>query len=446
MVLDRKQPLKLCIYFLTACAVVLSPMYFLQKNVLMGLLVLLMVAAVDGIYLWLRNSNHQKGLTYTVILSAVTIIFITQVVTGNILLSVPLIIVAAALSGLFFDLALIKLSFLCCGILFVAEYIILNARAGELTISVVMFAECLVCILACAFLIHTSAKRGLNYLQAAKEKQTETEVLLEDLDQKNRQTEEMFRKQSALIQQISGVANQLSAASDMLSNQADNLTEGSSQQATSVENLTMTIEDILEQIKETDRQAQEVRLASDAMNQEVANGSRSMDAMLSAVDDILESMKAVEAIVKNINDIAFQTNLLALNASVEAARAGAAGKGFAVVADEVRQLAQRSAESVNDTIAVLSNCEEAVKRGHQIADDTSHALAEIKARAEVVNAIALRISDMTCVQMNRVDEISGEIKAVSHVVQATTATAEESSAAVRELSDQARMLNQLSKT
>lgn len=443
--MDRRQPLKVCVAFLTGCAVILSPVYFLQKNILMGIILFLMVGAVDAVYFRLRNSDDLKRLSYFVVLSAVTIIFITQVVTGNILLSCPLIIVAAALSALFFDRTLIKLSFLICGILFTLEYIILNIRTGGMVISVVMYLECIVCIVACAFLIYNSAKRCLHYLQEANDKQAETETLLEDLDRKNKQTEEMFSKQGELLRQIYGASTTLSNASDVLSSQAEDLAQGAAQQATSVETLTETIEYISGQIKETDRQAQMVRAASDAMNREVLVGNQSMDAMLAAVTDIQESMEAVETIIKSINDIAFQTNLLALNASVEAARAGTAGKGFSVVADEVRRLAQRSAESVNDTISVLGNCEEAVKRGRKVADDTSAALGGIKERAEEVTGMAFQISDMTRVQLDKVEEIYEEVQVVSTVIQATAATAEESSASVKELNTQARMLHELSK-
>ena len=442
--MDYRHSLKLCTTFLTACAVILGGVYLLRGDIPMGLLVMASVAIVDGVYVMKRNGENLKSLAYFVVLSAVVIIFLTQIASGNIMLSVPLIMVAAAMSALFFELKLIRLSFTLCSVLYVLEFALLSIKAGGLVITPVIFAECLVAIVACAFLVHSSAKAGLKYLAEADAKAVETEELLQDLDHKNRQTEDMFSRQGELLQQIRDVADHLFETSDAISGQADNLSRGAQNQMDSVDVLNGSISAISEQIRQTDLQAQQVRGASEAMHRDVVLGNESMDTMLGAMVDIQESMQAIGKIVKSIEDIAFQTNLLALNASVEAARAGEAGKGFAVVAGEVRNLAQSSAAAANSTMEVLNNCQNAVQRGNDVAQDTSAALGGIKARAEEVSGHAHKISDMTRLQMEKVEEIQREIAVVSDVVQATSATAEESSASVKELSLQASMLHDLS--
>lgn len=70
---------------------------------------------------------------------------------------------------------------------------------------------------------------------------------------------------------------------------------------------------------------------------------------LNHIDDMVEQVDSIFALLENVESLASKSNLLALNASIEAARAGEAGRGFAVVADEVRELSKNSS-SLNNQI------------------------------------------------------------------------------------------------
>lgn len=84
----------------------------------------------------------------------------------------------------------------------------------------------------------------------------------------------------------------------------------------------------------------------------------STDEVVKVVHVLAENMKKIGYIVQTLNEISSQTNLLALNASIEAARAGEYGVGFAVVAAEVQKLAAQSAtasKQIEDTIITIEN-------------------------------------------------------------------------------------------
>jgi len=104
-------------------------------------------------------------------------------------------------------------------------------------------------------------------------------------------------------------------------------------------------------ISSANQKTQETIQKVDDIHDEIAALVRTADELNSIVPGLEELSKKYTVTGKNIIDISFQTNMLALNAAVEAARAGQQGKGFAVVADEVRNLAAKSSDSANESLA-----------------------------------------------------------------------------------------------
>lgn len=242
---------------------------------------------------------------------------------------------------------------------------------------------------------------------------------------------------------IMSSSEQVASGSDLLSGSSIALSQGATEQASAVQQLTASLEEIASQTTlntENARKANE--LAMDAENQAV-KGNEQMGQMLAAMADIDESSNSINKIIKVIDDIAFQTNILALNAAVEAARAGQHGKGFAVVAEEVRVLAAKSANAAKETTELIESSIRKVAAGTKIASSTAAALDEIvekvKQAADLVEDIAVASEE----QSAAVEQVNQGIFQVSNVVQSNAATSEESAAAAEELSSQALQLKEL---
>ena len=245
-----------------------------------------------------------------------------------------------------------------------------------------------------------------------------------------------------LIGAIMTSSDQVTSGATMVSHSSMSLSQGATEQASSIEELTASLEEIATQTNVNAQSAEKANELALRASENAAGGNVHMQEMLKAMEDISMSSASINKIIKVIDDIAFQTNILALNAAVEAARAGQHGKGFAVVAEEVRTLAGRSANAAKETTDLIEDSIRKVEAGTRIANQTAGALGQIVDQVNKAADLVQSIDSASKEQAVAVEQINQGIIQVSQVVQTNAATAEESAAASEELSAQAEQLRE----
>ncbi len=268
-------------------------------------------------------------------------------------------------------------------------------------------------------------------------------TLASEQDVLGRALRTMNEKLNDILSQISMAGEQIDSGSSQVSDSAQDLSQGSTQQASAIEEIGASLSELAGQTQvNAENAATANQLAATARNA-AGEGSKQMQQMVVAMQEINESGQNISKIIKTIDEIAFQTNLLALNAAVEAARAGQHGKGFAVVAEEVRNLAARSAKAAQETAALIEGSVQKGENGTEIANRTAKALEEIVSGIGKTSDLVAEIAASSKDQAEGLSQVNDGLSQVDQVVQRNTAGAEESASAAEELSSQSAYLRQL---
>ncbi len=237
-------------------------------------------------------------------------------------------------------------------------------------------------------------------------------------------------------------AGEVDMGGKQIADSSINLSERATEQANSIKQLTMEIEDVFNKTKENAQSSDEANKIAKVSLNSANEGDKKMKAMLGAMDGISASSKEIANIIKVIDDIAFQTNLLALNAAVEAARAGVHGKGFAVVAEEVRQLASRSSNAAKETSELIKKSMSDVSVGSTLATETNDALTAIVKSVAKMTKIIGDINVASTGQLDSIDAITNNLSLIEGTVTAVLAASEEGVSTAEELSSQSTVLKE----
>ncbi|MDR3347508.1 MAG: methyl-accepting chemotaxis protein [Helicobacteraceae bacterium] len=202
----------------------------------------------------------------------------------------------------------------------------------------------------------------------------------------------------------------LNSASKELTRTVETLTKVSTDQATSVDRITASVLDIIQNIQETTKKAEQMAALAIETKEATASGLVFSQDTVKAMEEINTSTTQIKEAIAVIDTISFQTNILSLNAAVEAATAGEAGKGFAVVAGEVRTLAGKSAEAAKKIKDLVAQTQLKANEGMAISRKMINGFEilseKVSATYELVSAVTVASQD----EMKKADSINRSIE------------------------------------
>lgn len=244
------------------------------------------------------------------------------------------------------------------------------------------------------------------------------------------------------LKSIDKAANEVAQGAEYMSNSSMILSEGSCEQASSIEELSTTINHIHIKTEDNAKASEDVSNIVNSAANKISLSNEKMSNLVNAMGKIREKSNEISNIINTINSIAHQTNILAINTSIESARAGVLGKQFSVIAEEVRQLALHSAEAVNQTSALIDETILAVEDGDVLAKEASDMLYEIVNETNKMTDLIETISIASNNQATSTAEINRSVEEMSASIQTNSSAVQENSATSQELASQAQFLKE----
>ncbi len=233
----------------------------------------------------------------------------------------------------------------------------------------------------------------------------------------------------------------INSAAQEISNGNNDLSVRTEKQASSLEETTVSIDQLISKVNENSNNAKQATFLANEASRVATHGCQSFEEIIYMMSSLNESAKKIGDITSVIDGIAFQTNILALNAAVEAARAGEQGRGFAVVAGEVRNLAQRSASAAKEIKSLISESVNQTAVGATQVQAAGKTMTEIVNSVQKVNEIIDAIAHATSEQSTEIKQVNEAINQIDEMTQQNSALVEEAAAAAESLAEQSLNLS-----
>ena len=310
---------------------------------------------------------------------------------------------------------------------------------------------------------HQAGQDEVGSLARAVEAFRQSTSMRSQIEQERVQQEELERERQARLEvlingfqrtiagianTVSGSASEFNATSDALTEMASSSTEKARNAETNSNNATSNVEAVATAAEEMSATVSEIGRQAITSSDRAGQAKTVADQTVTEVRALAEAARRIGEVVDIIQGIAEQTNLLALNATIEAARAGEAGKGFAIVASEVKQLASQTEQATGQIAEQISSIQNASQSSSKSMDQVAGQIATL---SEIATSIASAVEEQTAateeISQNVVTaakatrSASTNVSDVTRNIEESSASASQVSAAAKELSGLADLLD-----
>ncbi|MBQ9495295.1 MAG: hypothetical protein IJR50_06620 [Treponema sp.] len=272
-------------------------------------------------------------------------------------------------------------------------------------------------------------------------------VLVDEVTEQRNKLESVFAHAKELAASTSDIAvtlhdsaQSVAKASSHTIEQIYEISEAISEQKTTLDTATGSVNKLLQLLRETnkdlEREVEGISKTAEGTSRLIAGfasvgrgisgaanfagtlnefaklGATNMKELSDTMEKVQESSHEILSVVQVLDDFAARTNLLAMNASIEAAHAGTAGKGFAVVANEIKSLAAASSVQAGKIGSIISEIKKLIEEGVSLSDAVNNSFARIEQEASTTAGHVQQAADEMAHQQIEGDQIVNETNTI----------------------------------
>ncbi|TFE26667.1 methyl-accepting chemotaxis protein [Cohnella luojiensis] len=201
--------------------------------------------------------------------------------------------------------------------------------------------------------------------------------------------------------------------------------------ATGIGRIAETTGSALQVSLESADHAEEGKLALNRVVSQMEAIQQSVNGTTQSIGMLNDLTKQVGQMAEFIKGLANKSNILALNASIEAVRAGEHGRGFVVVANETRKLAEMSGSSADGIADLLDQIQSTSERSFQAMNQVQQ---EVQLGGQTVQDAGLTFQLI----LSSTRSIASQMQEISAAAEQMSASSEQVSATIQQIADIAK--------